>query len=279
MHEFKNVSTQMFRLNGCIKGMTEYVPTTFKGVYFSVSHGILHAALTNYKWREKPLVHCDDDLDDNGIYIETTGKLDQHEREQLELEFAYLPGNLQDYLLASKSDFYEKHKTNNQRIEMIFDLFVSPLIQNWENLKRSYETILTDQSEVIYENTKPLNKIEPQNEDLDFCGIKGWKCYKGEESKNEAEKENQPIEVPEITNQDQSTYKYDSDEEGNLNISDEQDGIIQKVYSSVIKYKEFYLNYLKLKNAFVERVKTKNPNALTKNIEQEINVLAGQIAQ
>ena len=105
-----------------------------------------------------------------------------------------------------------------------------------------------------------------------------------EESKDVDDKENKPLIVDNKENrpveQDQALSRDESDdEEGNLNISDEADGIIQKVYSCVEMPCEFHLNYTDLKTAFVERVKTKNPNALTKNIETEINNLAAQIAQ
>lgn len=80
--EFKLVSTQNFKLTGCMKGMTEYVPTTFKGVYFSVAHGILHTALIDFKWRDQLLLNIFNDTDDNGVYVEdryllTTKELDE----------------------------------------------------------------------------------------------------------------------------------------------------------------------------------------------------------
>ena len=172
--EFKNVSTQTFRLNKCMNGMTEYMPTTFKGVYFSISHCILHTSLTNYKWREMPLFLCQDEIDDNGIYIEETSKLNYAEKEKIETELSILPNDLQDFLLGSKKNFYEKHKTGTSTIEYIFDVFVSPLIQNWENSKRTYETIIRDQYETLYNNSKPLSKIQQKCKDLEFCGITGY---------------------------------------------------------------------------------------------------------
>lgn len=271
--EFKQVSTQTFKLNGCMRGMTEYVPTTFKGVYFSVSHGILHTALTNFKWREKTLLPTDGEMDNDGIYVVKDGKLSFQEEEKLNTEHSYLPSDLQDFLLGSKRDFYEKHKTNSQTIENVFDVFIALLIQNWENLKRTYETVLFEEKDTILDNSKPLSKLEPSAEDLEFCGQKGWKRFTKEEAKlKQEEKENQPIE------QEQANLNESSDEEGNFNIEDEEFGI-QKVYTAIVKPKEFYLNYNELKKTFVERVKTKNPNGLTKNIETELNMLAGQVLQ
>ena len=43
--------------------------------------------------------------------------------------------------------------------------------------------------------------------------------------------------------------------------------------------KEFYLNYTEMKEAFLKRVYIQNPSGCVKNIEAEINTLAGQIIQ
>ena len=68
--KFKLVSTQSFLLTGWMYGMTEYLPTTFKGVYFSVSHGIIHTTLMDFKWRDQLLINITNDTDENGVYVE-----------------------------------------------------------------------------------------------------------------------------------------------------------------------------------------------------------------
>lgn len=271
--QIKVVSTQTFKLTGCVKGMTEYIPTTFKGVYFSVAHGILHSALIDFKWREQLLLSIENDMDDSGTYVETVTQLSAQEYETLMYKYSYTPPRLQEYLLGHEKDFYEI-RYNKSTLEDLFDVFISPLIQNWENLKRTYETLLIEEKESIFANTKPLTKIESKCPELEFCGAKHWKQYADREDKkhSESDKENQPLE------REQADFHEDSDEEGNLDVGDEDD-VIQKVYSVVDNPKEFFLNYNELKSTFVERVYSKNANSLVKNIEAEINVLAGQIIQ
>lgn len=277
--EIKIVSTQVFQLNGCVRGMTEYIPTTFKGVYFSVAHGILHTALIDYKWREQLLLNIDDEIDENGILVETHKKLSPGEYEDLLQKYSFSPPSLDEYFLGNEKDFYEI-KYNKHSVEDIFDIFIAPLIQNWENLKRVFETLLAEKEDFgiqgsddnTYLNAKG-QKVESRCPDLDFWGIKTWKVYEDEEAKSTnfgTDKENQPVE--------QAEYRGDSDEEGNLDVGEEESSI-QKIYSSLKKPREFFLNYVNLKSTFVKRVYSKNPNGLVKNITAEINTLAGQIIQ
>ena len=97
-----------------------------------------------------------------------------------------------------------------------------------------------------------------------------WKQFVGEEE-TKAEESQQ-------STKEQSEDIQNSDDDDDLNVGDE-DYSIQKVYSWYEIPKEFYLNYIELKKAFVKRVFTKNPTWLAKNIETEINGLAGQIVR
>jgi hypothetical protein len=71
--------------------MTEYLPTTFKGVYFSVSHGIIHTALIDFKWRDQLLINITNDTDDNGIYVENRVELSSSKMEAMLYKYAYSP--------------------------------------------------------------------------------------------------------------------------------------------------------------------------------------------
>ena len=163
----KNVSTQTFKLAGCLRGMTEYIPTTFKGVYFSVAHGILHTALIDFKWRDHLLISIHDDQDENGIYVKTTKKLTIPEFQHLEEKYSYRPDSLVQYFLGKDQDFYLL-KYNKRTLEDLFDVFLAPLILNWENHKRMFETLLIEEHETITSSQKPFSTLEPSNVDLEF---------------------------------------------------------------------------------------------------------------
>jgi len=252
--------------------MTEYLPNTFKGVYFSVSHGILHSSLIDFKWREQLLLNIDDNMDENGIYVETIKELTVRELEDLMYKYSYTAPTLKQFMLSKAQDFFEV-KYDTTTIEHIFDAFISPLIQNWENLKRTYEKLIMEEHESIFESKKSLSKVESQCPDLEFCGRRNWKSFTDEETKDfSEEKENQPVEL------EQADGNFESDEERDLDVGEEENSI-QKVYSNIFQYKEFFINYVDMKEAFVKRVYIKNPNGCVKNIEAEINILAGQIIQ
>jgi hypothetical protein len=119
----------------------------------------MHSALIDYKWRDKMLLDIDDDIDDNGIYVENTRLLTIREHEKLMYKYTYSPSTLKEYLLGKEEDFY-KVKYNTSTLEEIFDVFISPLIQNWENLKRTYETLLIEEREHIFEYKKSLSKVD-----------------------------------------------------------------------------------------------------------------------
>lgn len=121
-----------------------------------------------------------------------------------------------------------------------------------------------------------MGKLERKCGPLTFCGKKGWERHPGEEEETkvslENEKENQPIE------KEQADF-HSSDEEGDLDIGDEDNGI-QKVYSCFeSKHREFYLNYSDMKEAFINHVYTKDASQLVKSITIECNEIAGQIIQ
>ena len=238
-HEFKLVSTQNFQLTGCMKGITEYIPITFKGVYFSVAHGILHTSLIGFKWREQQLVEITNDYDENGVYVEERSSMSQYEMEEFLQKYAYPPRWLEDYILGDKDDFYE-HKIRKSTLEHIFDILLSPLIQNWENIKKTYETLLIEERDSITSNSKPLTKLDPKSSDLEFWAIKNWKQYVGQEETKYEGKENIPLEI------EQADFKHDSDYEDDMNVGDEGN-VIQRVYSAFELPKEFYLNYIELK--------------------------------
>lgn len=271
--QIKVVSTQKFKLSGCMSGITEYLPITFKGVYFSVSHGIIHTALIDFRWRDQLLIDYDNEMEENGIYVETERKLSISEHQAMVYRYSYRPDNLMHYLLSQEKDFYVI-KYKEETLELIFDVFISPLILNWENLKRMYETLLVEEHESIFINTKPLSKIESNCQKFEFCGHKDWVKYADEEESKlfGADKENQPVE------REQASGGNESDEEGNLDVGEEVEGI-QKIYRAIDVPKQFFLNYNSLKDAFVKRVYNKNPNGLVKNIENEIRTIAGQIIQ
>ena len=73
-----------------MRGMTEYLPTTFKGVYFSVSHGIIHTAIIDFKWRDQLLISITNDTDENGVYVENRIELNTHEMEEMLFKYAYI---------------------------------------------------------------------------------------------------------------------------------------------------------------------------------------------
>lgn len=254
-----------------MKGITEYIPITFKGVYFSVAHGIFHTSLLDFKWRDQSLVEITNDYDENGVYVEEETPLSQYERDELRRKYSYPPSCLEDYLLGSENDFYQ-HKIRKSTLEHLFDVFVSPMIQNWENVKRSYETLITEERESISTSFKPLTKLETKSSDLEFWAIKNWKQYVGQEETKYQGKENMPIEM------EQAEVNNESEDEDDMNVGDE-DNAIQKVYSVIDVPREFYLNYIELKNAFVKRVYSKNSSGLVKNIETELNGIAGQIVR
>ena len=131
-----------------MRGMTEYLPTTFKGVYFSVSHGIIHTAVIDFKWRDQLLINITNDTDENGVYVENRMELNTHEMEEMLFKYAYSPPCLEDYLLGDEKDFYEQN-ISKQTLETVFGVFISPLIQNWENLKRTYEELLLNERDNI----------------------------------------------------------------------------------------------------------------------------------
>ncbi|CAI2385376.1 unnamed protein product [Moneuplotes crassus] len=271
-NDFKVVSTQEFKISGALNGITKYLPTTFKGVYFSVAHGLLHTALIDFKWRDSCLavLDIDKDFEENGIYIETERKLTADEADKMMQDYSFRPDSLKDYLFSSEGDFYVV-KYNKKTLEYIFDTFISPLILNWENLKRMYETVLSEERESISNKAGAHFKIEKNCENLEFCGHNSWKRFTKEEDKIE-DKENSYVE------KEQADLGEDSDEEGNCDVGEEF-GCVQKIYSSHESFKEFYLNYTDLKEAFVKYIYTKNPNTLIKNIENEFRILAGQILQ
>lgn len=215
---FKVVSTQNFKISGCFNGMTEYLPTAFKGVYFSVANWIIHAALTDFKWRKELLLSIEDGIDENGIYVETEKNLSVAEYQQMMYKYAYRPDSLMNYFLGVEKDFYVV-KFNASTLENVFDIFVSPLILNWENLKRKYETVFNDKRESILDSKGPLAKIEAQCKNLEFWGNTSWKRYTDEEYKEDWEKENQPIE------KEQADYREDSSEEGNWDVGEENEGV------------------------------------------------------
>lgn len=128
--------------------MTEYLPTTFKGVYFSVSHGIIHTTLMDFKWRDQLLINITNDTDENGVYVENKFDLSDQEMQEMLFKYAYSPPCLEDYLLGDEKDFYE-HNISKATVGKIFDIFISPLILNWENLKKTYEGLLLTERDTI----------------------------------------------------------------------------------------------------------------------------------
>ena len=222
-----------------MKGITEYIPITFKGVYFSVAHGIIHTSLNDFKWRDQSLIEITNDYDENGVYVEEETPLSPYQREELMRKYSLPPSCLEDYLLGNEADFYE-HKIRKNTLEHLFDVFLSPLIQNWENIKRDYETLIIEERDSISANYKSITKLDPKSSDLEFCAIKNWKQFVGQEETKYQGKENMPIEL------EQAEVKNESDDEDDMNVGDE-DNCIQKVYSVVELPKEFYLNYVELK--------------------------------
>ena len=113
------------------------------------------------------MLSIEDGIEENGIYVETEKNLSVAEYQQMMYKYAYRPDSLMNYFLGVEKDFYVV-KFNASTLENVFDIFVSPLILNWENLKRKYETVFTDKRESILDSKGPLAKMEAQCKNLEF---------------------------------------------------------------------------------------------------------------
>jgi hypothetical protein len=83
---------------------------------------------------------ADDEISD-GIYTKQHHVLTSKEFKDLQDRCNKLDDSLVDYLL-DKGNAFHKHSTSNSTLGEIFDIYMAPLIQNWENLVKTIMEVL-----------------------------------------------------------------------------------------------------------------------------------------